>query len=302
MSWPRILMFAATLGLGIWLMSAMAQQPAPPAKSATPTPAPKLDPDAKLVLDEAIKALDRQRLAWIETTIWQQMDVQGVLFQAEGIYLAGPERRLHMNLKVHLGNSVGKMETVCDGNTLWEVTQLGAAGKQITKVELDKVDDSLKRASVSPKVWDEYFQSLCFAGVMPLLQSMQQNMTPTQRENVRWNGQDVVKLTAVWSANHVKNITPTEKHAWPPFLPKHCRLYLDEKTRWPHRIEWWGPSPPRDDNSLLLQMEFRNPKFAKMSEERCARVFKFDPGSTDVLDRTERTIQELTARGQQLKR
>lgn len=302
MSWPRILMFAATLGLGIWWMSAVAQQPAQPAKPVTPTPPPKLDPDAKLVLDDAIKALDRQRLAWIETTIWQQMDVQGVLFQAEGIYLAGPEHRLHMNLKVHLGDSIGKMETVCDGSTFWEVTQLGSAERHITKIELGKVDEGLKRASVSAKVWDEFFQNLHFAGVMPLLQSMQQNMTPTQRENVRWNGQDVVKLTAVWSASMVKNITPTDKHAWPSFLPKQCRLYLDEKTRWPHRIEWWGPAPPRDDNSLLLQMEFRNPKFAKMSEERCARVFKFDPGSSDVLDRTERTLQELTARGQQLKK
>lgn len=298
MSWFRRVMPALLFCVGAWLMTASAQQPAQPAKPAAPPPPPKADPDAKIILDDAIKALDRNNLTWIETILWQRMEVQGVLFQSEGIYLAGPERKLHMNLKVHLGESTGKLETICDGSTIWEITQLGSAEKRITKIDLVKVDEALQRAKVTPKVMDEYFQNYCFAGVMPLLQSMKENMTPTQRENVRWNGQDVVKLTAVWSAAQSKSILRSDKQPWPAFLPKQCRIYLDEKNRWPHRIEWWGPSPPRDGESLLLQMEFRNPKFAKMSDERCARVFKFDPGAADVLDHTERTIKELSARGQ----
>lgn len=299
----RSLLLALMLCLGVWLVAA-AQQPSQPARTpaVAPLAAPKLDAQAKIILDDAIQALDRSRLAWVETMIFQQMDVQGVLFRAEGIYLAGPDRRLHLNLKVHLGESIGKMKVVCDGKTVWEEVQLGEGDKRtVSKVDLVRLDDALRKDKAAPKALDEYLQGLCFAGVSPLLQSMRNSMVPTQRENVHWNGHDVIKLTAVWSADMVKSITPTEKQPWPAFVPKHCRLYLDEKTRWPLRIEWWGPSPPRGGDALLLQMEFRNPKFAKMSEERCARVFRYDAANADVLDRTDRTIKELAARAAQIK-
>lgn len=305
MWWIRSSLLTLLLCLGIvWLMAA-AQQPAQPAKGPNPAPPaapPKLDPNAKAILDEAIQALDRNRLAWIETTIFQQMDVQGVLFRAEGLYLAGPERRLHLNLKVHLGESVGKMKVVCDGKTVWEEMQLGATDKRaVTKVDLALVDETLQRDKITPAVVDEYLQNMCFAGVNPLLKSLGKTMVPTAREKVNWNGQDAIKLTAVWSPELARNITQADKQPWPAFVPKHCRLYLDEKTRWPLRIEWWGPSPPRSGDALLLQLEFRNPKFVAMSEERCARVFRYDAGDAEVHDRTDRTIKELTARGSHLK-
>ena len=38
-----------------------------------------------------------------------------------------------------------------------------------------------------------------------------------------------------------------------------ARLYLDPKTLWPHRLEWWGADPPRPGDVLLMQTEFRDP-------------------------------------------
>ena len=70
---------------------------------------------------------------------------------------------------------------------------------------------------------------------------------------------------------------------WPHSFPRQCRLFLDARTRWPHRLEWWGPAPPRKGDSLLLQMEFRNPR---LGQPLADAEFAFQPGRSKVTDLT----------------
>jgi hypothetical protein len=305
MSWTRIALLSLVVAAAAVLAGALAQQPpksAPPAAPKPDTKPPQADPAANKAIDQTLEMLDRKRLAWIETTLWQQVDVQGLLLQSEGIYLAGPDYRLHLNLKVHVGETGGKMEIVCDGTTLWEVLQFGNRTPQVTKLEMKKVLETLDGPSSSPQLREEYLQRWTFAGIAPLIKGLKQRLVFTKLEKVRWRGHDTLKLTGVWSPEVVKTIVPVENAQWPAYLPRQCYVYLDPETHWPHRLEWWGPSPPLKDDAVLLQMEFRNPKFTEMSSERCARVFKLNTQAKDIPDGTSQLISELNFRIQQLKK
>ena len=65
---------------------------------------------------------------------------------------------------------------------------------------------------------------------------------------------------------------------WPAYLPRECAIYFEplgkEKVPWPHRLEWWGPAPPKPGESLLLEIEFRNPKLnrAALRGAKCSRI------------------------------
>jgi hypothetical protein len=297
------------VGVGILAAGALGQQSSPPPSqpAGTPKPAPTPpkpstpDPAAAKILDEAIQA---KRLDWIETTLWQQVDTQGLTFQAEGSYLSAPDNRLHLSLVVHVGDTKGQLEVISDGTTLWETTQIGDGEKTITKkVRLKDVLESLNKPEVAKEMRDEFLESQSFYGVLPLLQSIQQRMVVTQKENVTWHGLNVTVLTAEWANDITKRITQDGKQPWPQFMPRQCRLFLDAKTRWPHRVEWVGPTPARED-SVIVQMEFRNPKHEPLSPEVCKREFSFNPGKDlpaqiDQTDELKNTLfhrnQELTA-------
>jgi hypothetical protein len=115
-------------------------------------------------------------------------------------------------------------------------------------------------------------------------------MTLTQHEEAEWQKHKVFRLTAVWSANVRKALAPTE-NVWPPLVPRVCRLYLGTtEPHWPYCLEWLGPTGPRGEDSLLMQMEFLSPRFKGASEKPTLdydRLFTFDPGKAKVLDRTQ---------------
>ncbi len=319
----RNFLLPMVVGVAIIVAGAMAQQTSPPSTPAGPPPAakipppakpPQADPAATKVLDDAVNA---KQLDWVQTTLWEQVDVQGLTFQAQGTYLTAPGNRLHLDLQVHIGGTIGRLEVVSNGTTLYEAVKVGDGERTITKVvELKKVLETLSIPDMSKEVRDEFFQSQAFYGVIPLLRSIKQRMTVTKKENVRWHGHDVVQLTAEWSGDVVKAFIPPAKPSfeaeggdrigkqqWPAYVPRQCRLFLDAKTLWPHRVEWWGPAPFRTEDALLVQMEFRDPKHEPLADARCKKEFTFVSVPAEVsskVDRTEEIKEAIKQRNQQL--
>jgi hypothetical protein len=284
-------------GIGLLaLTGALAQQAAKPTSqpgTEKKEPPPRLDSKATAILDEAIRALDSKRHEWIETTLWQQVDFQGLSYQAEGTYLTAPDHRIHLELKTQIGGTPGKLLVISDGTTLWESMQVGQDQPlEVHKTQLKKV---LELPNVGDDTRADYLQRLSFAGVVPLLQSIRKQMTLTGQDPLRWRDLDVIKLTAFWSESE-KLIPP--RQPWPAFLPRKCYVYVEASDpHWPHRIEWWGPGPPTAGDTLLLQMEFRNPRLDQpLSKELLERLFTFrPPDSARVQDHTAEVSKQLTA-------
>lgn len=315
MSWMRIVLLPLVIA-SLWLLAgALGQQPSParprtgpaprPAPRPAPPPPPKADAAATKILDTAVKVLDPKKLGWVETTLWQQANLQGLTFRAEGHYLAAPGNLLRLDLQVNLGDTQGKLLVVSNGSTWWERLQVGNSDQvDIKKMDLKTVLATLNSPNMPGQVRTEFFQRWSFTGVAPLLQAIHRQMTVTGQEQLSWKGRPVHKLTAVWSEASAKALVGPNSR-WPDFLPRRCCLFLDANVEefhaWPRRIEWWGPATSALGETLLLQMEFRNPKLGKkLSDEQYAAQFQFNPGKAQVQDLTHRATEEAKNRRNQL--
>jgi hypothetical protein len=297
--------------LAVLVLSGALGQP-PRAPSSKPPgakkdlPPPKPDAEGTKTLRDAIVALSAQ--PWIETTFWQQASMQGLTFQAEGKYRAEPKtRRMNMDLAVHVGNATGKLEVICDGVTVWERLQIGKSARpEIRKTELKKILEALKGVN-QEQVQAALVQTQSLAGVVPLLQNVQEQMTVIRHEKASWQGTDVVKFRAVWSeamTRGLRNMMPPNA-SWLPFLPRTCVLYLDRKDGavpyWPYRIEWRGPAESPDTDVLLLEMEFRSPRLtSSLTAQQAKHVFSFDPGLAQATDQTREATDRAKNRANQL--
>jgi hypothetical protein len=315
MSWFRTLLLPLVVGSVLLLAGAIGQQPArtpqPANKPGPSTPTnpdaknapPKADPRAVALLAEAVKSVDPKKLEWVETNLWQQGNLQGMTFQVDGKYVAGPGHRLHLAMQTHVGDTTGNLEVISDGTTMWEIRQVGHNDKIIAKKMLNKVLEALNSPNVLAQIREEFFKAESFTGVASVLETIQQRMTPIQHEQVDWNGRQMIRIRAIWSADSLKSF-PNADRQWIPYMPDQCRLYLlrlGNGTLWPYRLEWWGPAPPIVGETLLLQMEYRHPKVnQELPAERLASEFTFDPGTAEVRDFTQDAANFYRSRSQQL--
>jgi hypothetical protein len=278
---------------------APAQSTSPPASKpgAPAQPAPsKADPAAGKTIKQAIEQLDPARLGWLETTLWQQADSQGISFQAEGRYLSAPPHLVRLDMKIDLAGGRGESLLVSNGKTVWNSTKIGGEDPIVTKFDLKKVEDVLNGPGTLPQVKEEFYRIQVMQGLVPLLQTLSRQMIFTKQESARWQGRDVLKLTGEWTPEITRTLTQ-QPSAWPPLFPRTCRLYLGRlggTTLWPYRIEWWGPASPGNPDVLLFQMEFRDPKILKPGEKPpkpVAEAFAFLPGKKEPVDTTNAMVE-----------
>ena len=307
MSHVRYLGLPVAVGAALLLSGALAQQsqqPAQPAKPAAPTPPPspppKADPDAVKAFDKALERFGPKQTGWLKTTIWQHLDVQGLTYGAEGVYLSGPNHRFRLDLKVRIGGTEGESQSISDGQTVWQAIRIGDAPREVSKYVLKPILETLNAPGIAPQVRDGFFQEQMFTGVAPLLQNLQQQLVFTKKEANTWNGRQVLLLTGVWNVEMAKALGPNDR--WREFMPRKCVLFLDAQESWPLRLEWWGPAPPRPDDALLIQMEFRDPTLvpadAKTADD-FLRNFTFNEKGQTVTDMTKNVTEELRNRARQ---
>jgi hypothetical protein len=307
MSHCRFLLLPSLAGFFLLLISANSAV-GPPLTSPAPLPSLALlpfdappDPAANQLLDRAVALLAPERLEWLEMKLRQQVRVQGVTYAVEGRYLGGPDNRLRLELNTRQGNVQGRLVVVSDGITLWQQTRVGNDGQDRCKqMNLREILDLLNSPGM-PAGWREQFlQNQAFGAVTTLLPGLRQRMNCVGMDTVRREGRVLHRVTAVWKPSVAAGLSPAGK-PWPAGLARQCRLYLDVGTLWPHRLEWWGPDPPREEDSLLVQMEFRDPVLNQPpSAERCANEFQVkvdDDTATDITPETTQRLKDRAKKG-----
>jgi hypothetical protein len=290
---PTLAILALSSSPALGQQTAPAAQPVPAAP-----PAPKADPKATEALQKAIEQLDPKKVGWLELTLWQHLASQGLAFQAEGNYLSGPDYHLRLNLKIRLAGMAGEMDVVSDGSVLWTVMAVAGQPRTIAKWSLKDVQPVVNNANMIPQVREGFYQSQSFTGIVPVLDNLRQQMVLTKQEKIQWQGHDVFKLTGVWNAEIAKELAPSPSSPWPILLPRECRVFLDAKTYWPYRLEWWGPVTSGGPDILIMETEYRNPQIVNAGDkppEKYARAFVFDPGKEKVIDKTKDLVDNFTA-------
>lgn len=245
----------------------------PQAASAPPPPPPlstKPDPAALKALDRALAALDPARVQWLEVMVWQQLQLDGLTFQAEGRYLAGPEQRFRLDLHTQVGDTNGQMQVVSDGKQIQQATRIGeGAWNRLTPINLSSTNATAQGQKEVPPL-DSFLQGQLTGGLPSLLRTLRTELVWVRKDKVRRQGRILTRLTARVPGEKAQDSTP-------PGMPRQARLYLDPQTHWPHRLEWWARSAQQPEDELVMQMELREPVLNRaLSAEQCANVFAME--------------------------
>jgi hypothetical protein len=249
------------------------------------------DEQATKTLKVATDLLDAKKLGWFETNLWQRVENLGLAYESEGRYCGGPDQRMRLDLAVKIGKTVGRLAIVSDGATVWNTTTVGSTPPALSRWDLKRINEVLSAPGTSPQLRQQFYREQFFAGLAPLILSLEQHMTFTKQEMETWKGHAVYKLSAT-----APEATGKQTAAWPPYVPRTSRCYLDKTTLWPYRLEWWGPISADGEDHLLTQIEFRDPKFYKDTgvPKELANLFQFDPGKAQVIDQTQTMTDLLT--------
>ena len=265
-----------------------------------PAPAPEADAAARRCLDQALDALQSEHINWLEMAIWQKVQLPGYSYEADGTYRLAPGQRFRLEMHTHSGVGEGTLLMVSDGHDLWQAERPGqGAWESVSRLNLAEVF-AVMNGPHAGQLREEFLQRPHFQGMTPLLRALRNRLVWARGEVIRTSGSERIHLIGVWSRNDAaKHAAPDEQ--WPTGLPRQCHLYLDAHTFWPQRVEWWGPNAARGTDRLLMQMEFRNPVFNRpLSDDVCARVFAFQPGQSEVEDKTASVAAEMTRRASEL--
>jgi hypothetical protein len=270
-------------------LAALSQYPpiVPPARAP--------DPLALEALERALAALDPERVVWLETELWQRVRLPECSYEAEGRYLSAPGRRFRLELHTRQQGGASDLVQVGDGDALWQAMRRGQGPwAQATRVDLNKVQEHVE-GSGSARLQAEFQQGPPTHGVVPLLRDLRQRLVWVRRAVVWVDGAECLELTGVWRPELTAALAPRGR-PWPPGLASRCRLILDAESSWPRRVEWWGPGDA-GATERIAEIEFRSPRLNEpLSEDRCDREFRFDPGKAEVKDRTDEFTAQLTAR------
>lgn len=263
-------------------------------------PAPQADAVAERCLDQAMDAFKADRVSWLEMAIWQKVQLPGCSYEADGCYRLAPGQRFRMEMHTHPAEGEGTQLSVSDGRDLWQAErQRQGAWENVSRLNLSEVF-ALMNGPAGAKLRDEFLQRPHFQGMAPLLRNLRCRLVWARSEVIRHAGGERIHLVGVWSKAETRKQTSAEGQ-WPIALPRQCHVYLDARTYWPQRVEWWGPSTNGGADRLLVQMEFRNPVFNRpLPAETCARLFAFQPGAAEIEDETASVTAEMTRRAGEL--
>jgi hypothetical protein len=271
----QLLLFPGLAGAILVLGGALKLKPESPQCPLPDGSSAANDSAALASLDQAIAAFAPERVQWMETRVWQQVECEDFVYQACGrmVMASGDKMRFDVNLKV--GQTVGKLRMVNDGAAMWRWMQAGGENAVTEWWGLPMQDGTFKTpadvAEARVRLMDEH----CFLGLVPILRKLRQGVQSAQLRRQRWNGHEVNVVSALWPVNDA-SLAAFPDPARPRLLLQQCRIYLDAETSWPHRIEWWGGESPRQANRLVVQTEYRDPVFNRPpSPARCAAEFAF---------------------------
>ncbi|OAI48071.1 hypothetical protein AYO44_01325 [Planctomycetaceae bacterium SCGC AG-212-F19] len=264
MPYQHSLFVVGLASLSVFFISAPKRQPAlntapPPVYPLRPAPA------ASAILDRAATEFDPSRLEWLQMTFTHRVNAEPLSFESAGTYQAGPNQRLHVEWEVRSGAARRRLQTISDGQTIWEIEEAGSDRQRV--LQRPKTPDQSAAATKSKSA-----KLPGIIGPAGTIAALRREVTFTHQEKVRWGNRDVLVLTGASSKSVAGEC--------PPFQPRQCRLVLDAVTYWPHRVEWWGPAPGVTGDVRLVQIEMHQPVLHEPLPESLF-TFKAPSGTTD---------------------
>jgi hypothetical protein len=245
--------FIPALGVALMIsMAAWAQLPAPaapgaPAQGAIPAIAPAPPTPAETTIDEAVKKLKAVKL--VSAELVQSVEMLGQSFKVKGQYLRAPGHRSKLMLTlVGLGDAKGRMQQICDGQTLWDFSQV-LDSQSCRKFLVQPVLQRLESPDCDALLRDGMMSQLGFAGPDALLTGLRNACLFNQRDEGSFKAEGgadkkIFILRGEWKDRAALTgpgqppINPIG--ALPPYVPSVVEVWIGQDDGWPYRVQLAG--------------------------------------------------------------
>ena len=217
-----------------------------PASRRRPGRSLPLEPptEAEKVLDEAMKKL--AALKSVSADVVQTVVMLSQKFSVQGRYLRAPENKMYLKLQVTgLGDAVGVMQQVCDGQTLWDYQHVLEAQefRKIGKIPaiLEKLNSPDLDAKVREVIVTQYLR---LSGPESLLTGLRKTIKFTQKEDATLDGKPVWLIHGEWQNREALNVPdqrPLPPNApLPAYIPSLVSVWIGKEDGWPYKIRLQG--------------------------------------------------------------
>jgi hypothetical protein len=283
----------------------------PPSGPHTAAPAgfaaPAADPAAgDLLVQQAVEAMQRHET--FAARLRQRIDLFGHRLVGSGQYLQqgqGPDRRLRLELRLHVAEQPIVLQQVCDGQFLWTLNQLDPA-PVLQRVDARRVRQALEEGGRA--VPYGLANTLALGGLPKLLEQLRQNFQFGPAIPGHFDGTPVWVLVGQWRAERIAALVPEQQAAvaaggtidldgLPPQLPHEVLLALGQHDLAPYQIEFRRRAG--EGSAAGQGSDARVPIFTlelfdlKIDAPLDPRAFVYQPSGLDVLDTTDSLLKSL---------
>jgi hypothetical protein len=327
----RLAMAALAIGGGYWAARTLAPSnqpgPSPPGQGgpavaglvgadavsssqAASTADPVLEASAsgdgeKLILT-VLETLERRPN--IAAKVRQSMRVGSDRLTGEGEFWqqgVGNQRRTRWELKTVLAGDTAFVTQVCDGDHVWTDRKL-PGDRRTTRIDVGRVRRELAAAASSAEQGRAPLgtapELLARGGLSQLLADLHRCFAFGPEQTLRRGDHTVKAVIGLWRPEQLERAWPglsTGASEWPPHLPHHVLLYVDNDDLFPYLVEYRGGAQAELATSsaayfpaqeALAGFEFIDVQFAATMP---SSLFEFTPAESDWHDVTARVIDEL---------
>lgn len=225
------------------LLTAVVQLADPVGPVPLPQSLVRQEPRAQQLLVAALARLVPEQTPWLETRLWQRTRCGLLGYEAQGYFRAGPGQRRQLFLEVRTERARDHLLLVCDGQRLLVWRGLGGARRLLWQGSL---------SGEEPTAAADVLQRQGAEGPAGLLRRIGQCWLQPRCHRLCWGNREVFCLSGHWPARRGPDAAGSEPQV------RWCRVYLEARTLWPCRIEWWGGATGQADQ-LLSEVEFFSP-------------------------------------------
>jgi hypothetical protein len=216
----------------------------------------------------------------IEAQIKEVVTIGDRRFRAQGSYLQGPGMKIRLDYQIRVGDSVGTLLEVCDGQVLSTSTTIqrippqqdaGASveiektpqNTRVTRRDVGQILEAASRGETVPRI--QLMAELGLGGLPALLASLERSMTfDRASDQALENGRQFKVIQGRWnkeSQQRWQAILGGRGEDLPIYVPDAVRVYFDSENLFPQRVLYLKQHPEKKSLRPMVALDFAQVKF-----------------------------------------